>query len=296
MDKKTVFADSNLTNGVSEVSARCLNGFLFRAGSLFANLPIGHDEFRPDQGSARTERYGRPRGFSMNSPNQRRRDPLIESRFYSEWKPSNCSAPCRTLHRAIVVIVGLFVGCGAPEPPSEASKWLDKLQEPPPDAAEDNSWTLTYARFRTDPSDSRAADAIRGLAGKRIDDINLQMAVAIVERDTGRLEEAEKAFANVIAKNPNRAGALWNLGRFVQSRGDLRSAEDYFERSRKSDPEAWQPVYALSQLRSQQGRQEDAKALWQEAKSLGAGQTGKYGGMGDTGVDIAVVLSNLDWD
>lgn len=211
--------------------------------------------------------------------------------------PSEVRNRSRLLSHAIrtPLIACMLSGCFGPDDPSEASKWETKL-DAPSEHVDKISWTNSYAKYRDNPSDQQLADIIRSEARKRPDDVNLLMALAIVERNSGNMELSENAFLGVTKINPNRAGALWNLGRFAQTRGDLAKAAEFYEKARANAPEAWQPIYSLSQLIRMEGRVEEAKALWRKAKSLGAGEVGKTGGMSGRATEISNVITEMEWD
>ena len=196
---------------------------------------------------------------------------------------------------AIVSAASLFhiAGC-SPYEPTEAEKWLKAVEAKPPDTGP--GWQDAYVRFRDNAGDQEAAATIRAYVERNPQSDSGLMALGLVERDLGRFDEADACYRRVVEINPMRAGAFWNLGRIAQGKGDLDAAAQFFESARKSDPLAWQPIYALSQLRRQQGKEDEAKTLWAEAKSRGAGKSSERGGMGGYETDIGIVYLNMEWD
>ncbi len=190
-------------------------------------------------------------------------------------------------------LVFTLAGCAGHEP-TETEKWLKAIEANPPETGP--GWEDAYVRFRDNAGDQEAASAIRVYVERNPMSDSALMALGLVERDQGRFDEAEACYRRVIEINPKRSGAFWNLGRIAQGKGDLDAAAKFFESSRQCDPLAWQPIYALSQLRRQQGKEDESKALWAEAKSLGAGKSSERGGMGGFETDIGIVYLNMEWD
>ncbi|MBI1324928.1 tetratricopeptide repeat protein [bacterium] len=205
----------------------------------------------------------------------------------------------KTGSNAILIAFGSIVaflqiaGC-SPYEPTEAEKWLKAVEAKPPDTGP--GWQDAYVRFRDNAGDLEAAATIRAYVERNPQSDSGLMALGLVERDLGRFEEADACYRRVIEINPTRAGAFWNLGRIAQGKGDLDSAAQFFESARKCDSLAWQPIYALSQLRRQQGKADEARALWDEAKARGAGKSSERGGMGGYETDIGIVYLNMEWD
>jgi hypothetical protein len=73
-------------------------------------------------------------------------------------------------------------------------------------------------------------------------------------------------------------------------------AADYFAKSIKASPLAWQPVYAMAQLRQRQGDLAAAKELFAQAKMLGAGKTDRFGGMDAMKPGPEMAKELLEWD
>ena len=160
----------------------------------------------------------------------------------------------------------------------------------------DLNWRDAYDLFRDNPTNDLAATQLRALAAQQPDDENAQFAYGIVERDTGHWSQAETIFKSIIHFNPNRAGALWNLGRLATRRGEFNQAVAYYEKSMQASPHAWQPVYALAQVKQIQGNADEARVLFQKAKSLGAGEPDRMGGMGGTKPTRSMRIQMMEWD
>lgn len=160
-------------------------------------------------------------------------------------------------------------------------------------------WWPEFAGFIDRPADKALAARLRellgGAAGKTgPDSRDALFAWAIVERESGQWLQAEQLFGQVLAKKAEyQAGAAWNLGRIALIQDNLSTAERFFEQASQYDENAWQPVYALSQLKRRQGQMKDANRLWEKARNLGAGQLDPRGGMGGNKTEI--VPGNLQW-
>ena len=159
-----------------------------------------------------------------------------------------------------------------------------------------NLWKEAYIKYREYPSDLGSAERVREIAQMMPTNDDAQMALAVVERNLGNWEEAEAGFNRIVERNPLYAGALWNLGRLAIRRGETDLAADYFAKSIKASPHAWQPVYAMAQLRQQEGDPVAAKAMFAQAKMLGAGKTDRFGGMDAMKPSPEMAKELLEWD
>ena len=148
------------------------------------------------------------------------------------------------------------------------------------------TWWQAFASFLDNPTEIQIADRLRGelqIAAEQSDAVQARFALALLERESGRWEKAKALFQTIGLENNGlySAGALWNLGRISVQEGNWDQAEVQFEKSRSIAPNAWQPVYALSQLRRRQGRVSESLEILKQAQDLGAGQTDPRGAMGD---------------
>jgi len=159
-----------------------------------------------------------------------------------------------------------------------------------------NLWKKAYIKYREYPSDLGFAERVREIARMIPTNDDAQMAMAVVERNLGNWEEAEAVFNRIVERNPLYAGALWNLGRLAIRRGETCVAADYFAKSIKASPHAWQPVYAMAQLRQQESDPVAAKAMFAQARLLGAGKTDRFGGMDAMKPGPEMAKELLEWD
>jgi len=157
-------------------------------------------------------------------------------------------------------------------------------------------WQQAYFQFRDHPADKRAEAQFRTLAALLPNDHHARYALAIVERETGRLAEAEALFTSLASQSTRRAGACWNLGRLAMQRGDFNQAAIYFEESAKLSPQSWQPVYSLAQVKQLQGLADQSKQLFKKARALGSGEPDTLGGMGAMKPTHTERLEQMEWD
>lgn len=167
---------------------------------------------------------------------------------------------------------------------------------PPANQAHTNNWQDFYLKIRENPADTLAEQQFRAQVALLPDDDNARYALAIIERETGNLEQAEVIFKSILAKNKRQAGAFWNLGRLAIQRGDLTQATHCFENAISTSTSAWQPVYALAQVKQMQGLTDEAKRLFEKASSLGSGQADAHGGMGGMKPSKTERIAGLEWD
>lgn len=162
------------------------------------------------------------------------------------------------------------------------------------------AWWPEFATWVDSPADQELADRLR----QRLRDerhksgpgaLDAVYALAIVERDSGGKLQAAGLFREVLEKRSGRAaGAAWNLGRLaLLDADDPAEAGSYFEQACALDADAWQPIYALSQLRRRQGRHDEANQLWEKARTRGAGRMDARGGMG--AMKMQLTLDDLEW-
>lgn len=157
-------------------------------------------------------------------------------------------------------------------------------------------WQQAYIQFRDHPSNKRAEEQFRTLAALLPHDNHARYALAIVERETGRLAEAEALFQSLASQSTRRAGAFWNLGRLAMQRGDLNQAAICFEESAKLSPQSWHPVYSLAQVKQLQGLADQSKQLFKKARVLGSGEPDTLGGMGAMKPMHTERMEQMEWD
>lgn len=115
-----------------------------------------------------------------------------------------------------------------------------------------------------------AASAIELLAPRAAasSDPDLLNAYGVALSDAGRHEEASKQFERVLARDPNNAPALQNLGILAMRRGDVRAAETHLTRALALNPRL--PL-ALNTLGVVQARKNDfagAVDSWNRAVAI----------------------------
>lgn len=167
---------------------------------------------------------------------------------------------------------------------------------PPANQAHTNNWQEFYLKIRENPADTLAEQQFRAHVALVPDDDNARYALAIIERESGNLEQAEVIFKSILGKNKRQAGAFWNLGRLAIQKGDLTQATHCFENAISTDTDAWQPVYASAQVKQIQGLTNEAKWLFEKARSLGSGQANAHGGMGGMKPANTERIADLEWD
>lgn len=203
---------------------------------------------------------------------------------------------CKLFNRLYMGIIfsAFFAGCGSKQ--ADDAVTGQKPQQTLIKSDVKDKWEEAYIKYREQPADPRSAERVRAIARTVPANVDAQMALAVVERNSGNWAEAEAAFTSIIKRNPLNSSALWNLGRLAMRRGETELAADYFERSIKANPRAWQPVYALAQLVQQQGDIVSAKSMFAQAKSLGAGKTDRFGGMDAMKPTAEMAKELLEWD
>ncbi|HEX4195453.1 MAG TPA: polymer-forming cytoskeletal protein, partial [Stellaceae bacterium] len=112
---------------------------------------------------------------------------------------------------------------------------------------------------------STSAPAAEMPAKRPIDDsveIERMVAAALSARDLSRFDEAETLFKAVVAKSPDHAAALANLGKLARQRGARDEALAYFEAAAKADPQnAWARCDAAALLQ-ELARGDEAEAVY----------------------------------
>jgi Tfp pilus assembly protein PilF len=88
---------------------------------------------------------------------------------------------------------------------------------------------------------------------------------AVAALDQGRLEEAERGFADVLARAPRQVEAQYNLGVVAQRRGQLEQARQAWARARAIVPEHVPSLLALGSALRAAGRAAEAVPLFEAA-------------------------------
>jgi serine/threonine-protein kinase len=94
------------------------------------------------------------------------------------------------------------------------------------------------------------------------------MALGMLRAQTGQVAEAEKAFAQAIARNPLSADAHRELGLAYQRTGQVERAETEFRKAIELRPGSWANHNALGAFLFGRARLAEAKAEFQQAVSL----------------------------
>jgi Flp pilus assembly protein TadD len=78
--------------------------------------------------------------------------------------------------------------------------------------------------------------------------------LALLEVDTGRLDEAEQAARKAAALDPSQSRPYQILGQVQEKRGDLDGAYDHFLTASRKDPADALPVYSIGRIEEKRGR------------------------------------------
>ncbi|HEX4351795.1 MAG TPA: tetratricopeptide repeat protein, partial [Polyangiales bacterium] len=105
-------------------------------------------------------------------------------------------------------------------------------------------------------------------------------ASAVAARDQSRFDEAESLFKAAVAKNPDYAAALTNLGKLARQRGDRAEALAHFEAAAKADPQnTWARCDAAAMLQ-ELARGSEAEAIYASVLEADAKHVGALSGLG----------------
>jgi chemotaxis protein methyltransferase WspC len=86
--------------------------------------------------------------------------------------------------------------------------------------------------------------------------------------DGGRLDQAENACRDVLARVPAHAGAWFLLGMIHECAGDLRTAERSWRRCVYLDPDHYEALCALALLHERMGDGEQGASLRRRAARI----------------------------
>jgi tetratricopeptide (TPR) repeat protein len=87
----------------------------------------------------------------------------------------------------------------------------------------------------------------------------------------GRTEDAEKAYTEVLAKDPENKLAHYNLGVIADKNGDGDEAENRYKRALSSDPDFVPALFNLAIRREAAGAPKEAEELYRKIILLDAG-------------------------
>ena len=135
-----------------------------------------------------------------------------------------------------------------------------EAQIPIKTAALDRTAEAGSAVVKRVPEDRVADAAAKREAAERAE-IERMFAAAAAAREQSRLEEAETQFKAVIAKSPEHAAALANLGELARQQGDRGAALSYFEAAAKADPTNISARCDAAAMLQELGRSAEAEAI-----------------------------------
>jgi tetratricopeptide (TPR) repeat protein len=124
------------------------------------------------------------------------------------------------------------------------------------------------------------ADAVAKQEAAESAEVERLFAAAIAARDLSRFDEAESLFKAVIAKSPEHAAALANLGKLARQGGDRAAALTYFEAAAKADPQnAWARCDAAA-IQQELARPAEAEAIYRSVLEADPKHVGALSGLG----------------
>ncbi|XAH23243.1 tetratricopeptide repeat protein [Xylophilus sp. GW821-FHT01B05] len=113
-----------------------------------------------------------------------------------------------------------------------------------------------------------AYDLLAPLLAQAPDDPALLSALARLHADAGQPQEAARLYRQVLARNPDDAGALMAAGILATARRDYAYAEQALLRARQLQPQNPDVVAALGRLYRVQGKNGEAVALLRQALGM----------------------------
>ncbi len=91
-------------------------------------------------------------------------------------------------------------------------------------------------------------------------------------QNSGELDEAERLFQAVLAKNPNDTEALAGLGDIAKARGNKNTSVEYYEQVNKNNPGYLPATMGLADAKWDAGDRAGAVALYQQVLTATSGQ------------------------
>jgi Flp pilus assembly protein TadD len=113
---------------------------------------------------------------------------------------------------------------------------------------------------------------------------------AILHHRAGRLTEAERIYRDVLAVQPDRPGAINNLGLVLMDQGKLEEAAATFRRALALKPDDTLTHGNLGLVLKEQGKLEEAAATFQRVLALKPDDAWAYGNLGN----VLRMLGRLD--
>ncbi|HEX9244347.1 MAG TPA: tetratricopeptide repeat protein [Anaeromyxobacter sp.] len=86
--------------------------------------------------------------------------------------------------------------------------------------------------------------------------------LALVQVDTGLLDDAERSARNALALDPAQSRPYQILGQVQEKRGDLQGALDAFATANRIDPADPLPVFSMGRIEEKRGRVDEACRLY----------------------------------
>lgn len=115
-----------------------------------------------------------------------------------------------------------------------------------------------------------------------------QLKRGFAEQALGRTEDAEQAYAQVLAEDPGNELANYNLGVIEHKKGNGDKAETYYRKALSSDPNFIPALFNLAIRREAVGAPEEAEDLYRKIIGLDAGMAKAHLNLG------FVLLRKLD--
>jgi hypothetical protein len=109
-------------------------------------------------------------------------------------------------------------------------------------------------------SDPRQLDAIDEMIAVSPGEIGLHFGRACCLEDLGRIDEALKAYVDVLTRQPTHFGGLTNLGSLLLERGHLTEARPYLKAAAALYPADPVALVNIAQLEAESGNSDDAIA------------------------------------
>lgn len=168
---------------------------------------------------------------------------------------------CKRLHAARVLLLTLplaTMACAMSPPRSLAPDDA----EAPKTAAEFEQ--LGDAAYYRGDKERALVEYVKGLTKER-DNAEVLFKVATIHREMGRLQVAQRAYAQVLEIAPDHAGALEGEGLILLRQHLYDQAEAKLRRASETDPARWQAFNALGIIADIDGDPEEAEAHYLKA-------------------------------
>jgi glutathione synthase/RimK-type ligase-like ATP-grasp enzyme/Tfp pilus assembly protein PilF len=121
-----------------------------------------------------------------------------------------------------------------------------------------------------------ALEAIAALIAEQPDAIDLRFGYACALEDLGRIVEAQRAYVDVLSRDPTHFGALTNLGSLLHNAGNRDVARAFYTKAVVSHPEDPMGHLNLGNALVEDGETEAALAHYKEALRLQPGSSNAH--------------------